>query len=311
VGGSSAASTVKQWIIHPAFRPVFDFHDLALVILTNRLSVAPARLLQISTNPVGVLATFVGFGAEVDANGVATVQGQRLAANNVIDSVDLKAGWLITDFDSPSGNTSSVGDRTPVALEGTTAVGDSGAPLFVDFGSGPVVLGVLWGGYNPFGLDSTYGDVSLWTDIAVEENREFVSDYMLRLVPEPTQVLPCALAFGLFCVAGVLRRCQFARDGVHTERSNALEPSPPHNSSHEFAFSSLMNCARSVERMSMTKNKVAEDSITITVTTKGLLALAADAIACAEKACREERQKHFCQKAVRYLRPILEGRSIS
>jgi subtilase-type serine protease len=54
-------------------------------------------------------------------------------------------------------------------LEGGTAGGDSGGPVFVQTAAGLVQIGTLTGGFNPLNLanPSIYGDISLWTPLAL------------------------------------------------------------------------------------------------------------------------------------------------
>jgi outer membrane autotransporter protein len=54
-------------------------------------------------------------------------------------------------------------------LEGGTAGGDSGGPVFVQTAAGLVQIGTLTGGFNPLNPanPSIYGDISLWTPLAL------------------------------------------------------------------------------------------------------------------------------------------------
>jgi outer membrane autotransporter protein len=53
------------------------------------------------------------------------------------------------------------------SLEGGTAPGDSGGPVFIQTAAGLVQIGALQGGFNPFGnmVEGEYGDVSGWTPL--------------------------------------------------------------------------------------------------------------------------------------------------
>ena len=44
-------------------------------------------------------------------------------------------------------------------LEGTTAAGDSGGPVFADFGKGPEVVGLVCWGVNPANPSNPYGSL--------------------------------------------------------------------------------------------------------------------------------------------------------
>jgi subtilase-type serine protease len=52
-------------------------------------------------------------------------------------------------------------------LEGGTAPGDSGGPVFIQTAAGLVQIGELQGGFNNFGPDGQYGDVSGWTPLSL------------------------------------------------------------------------------------------------------------------------------------------------
>ena len=52
-------------------------------------------------------------------------------------------------------------------LEGGTAGGDSGGPVFIQTAAGLVQIGELSGGVNPVNQPSEYGDISAWTPLAL------------------------------------------------------------------------------------------------------------------------------------------------
>nr|MCU0244961.1 PEP-CTERM sorting domain-containing protein [Bryobacter sp.] len=94
------------------------------------------------------------------------------------------------------------GSSTPLALEGITGPGDSGSGLWVDFGSGPVITGVLFGGYNPFGDNNEYGDLSIFNWLGSSANRSWLESNGVTdgSVPEPGTVFAGVglLAFALY-----------------------------------------------------------------------------------------------------------------
>jgi outer membrane autotransporter protein len=71
----------------------------------------------------------------------------------------------------PNNNVNNVFNLTvPTSpLEGGTAGGDSGGPVFVQTAAGLVQIGELNGGFNPVNPNnpSQYGDISLWTPLAL------------------------------------------------------------------------------------------------------------------------------------------------
>ena len=157
--------------------------DLALLNLSAPINTVTPATLGFALNPTGMDAVMLGYGYQGTGTADFNTIGTRRAAENVID---VTGGTLLTDFDSPAGDTSSFGPATPRFLEGTTAPGDSGGPLFAMVGSDAYLVGVLHGGYNPFGPDSWYGDVSIYTAINSTANRTFLAANGLVAVPEPT-----------------------------------------------------------------------------------------------------------------------------
>src|SRR6516162_6042443 len=67
----------------------------------------------------------------------------------------------------PNNNLNNVFNLTvPTSpLEGGTAGGDSGGPVFIQTAAGLVQIGELFGGFNPVGLPSRYGAVSIWSPL--------------------------------------------------------------------------------------------------------------------------------------------------
>lgn len=76
-------------------------------------------------------------------------------------------------------------------LEGSTGAGDSGGPVIVDFndGVGPVIVGDLNGGFNPFGAFSEYGDVSIWARLGNSVNQTLLASHGIVPIPEPSAFL--------------------------------------------------------------------------------------------------------------------------
>ena len=78
--------------------------------------------------------------------------------------------FLLAQFRDPlsPNNPNSFGLTVPTSpLEGGTAPGDSGGPVFIQTAAGLVQIGALQGGVNPVGNDSEYGDVSAWTPLSL------------------------------------------------------------------------------------------------------------------------------------------------
>jgi hypothetical protein len=67
----------------------------------------------------------------------------------------------------PNNNLNNVFNLTvPTSpLEGGTAAGDSGGPVFIQTAAGLVQISELFGGFNPVGPPSRYGALSFWSPL--------------------------------------------------------------------------------------------------------------------------------------------------
>ncbi len=136
---------------------------------------------------------FVGYGLNGTGSSghEGTRDGERWAADNTIDAYsvgDNASGsnfLYYADFDNPVGtantlqnfNVTSSSDM--LALEGSTAGGDSGGPLFVLRDDEWVIAGVLSGGLvgGVLPYDSSYGAISFWTGFKSTEAQSLLTDY--------------------------------------------------------------------------------------------------------------------------------------
>lgn len=177
-------------------------HDLAVLELEEPIDDVELMVLS-AQNPVGEVGTLVGYGDFGTGFGSSgAVDGRRRAAQNVIDvllpfgDTEDEIGTLEADFDHPSGTTNTLDDEfgvpsdaEPLPLEGTSAPGDSGGPLLVDFGNGYVQVGVVHAGFNPLSLTeddelaAAYGDISDWAPLLHPENIEFLNDNGIEVLP--------------------------------------------------------------------------------------------------------------------------------
>ena len=159
--------------------------DMAVLTLTNPInSVAPAQIFD--GDPTGLRGFAVGYGTQGTGNNhPSNLPGanDKLGAENIIDFV---GNTIEFDFDSPANNTSSYGGTSPLDLEGATAPGDSGSPLYAEFANGRFIVGILDGGFNPFGAGSEYGDISIYAPVTSNLNWLASQGIHSAAVPEPS-----------------------------------------------------------------------------------------------------------------------------
>jgi hypothetical protein len=187
---------VESVVVVPGWDATLRSLDVAVVTLTRSIDDVTLALIT-GLDPEGMEATGVGFGLTgvgTDVDFAAAVpDGVKRAFTNVIDLLDgddfRGTGAWLADFDSPSGDDNSLetvygaeSDAEPLPLEGNPGPGDSGGPLFVDFGDGPAVVGVASGGWHPesTGPDDNhagrYGTLAESAVLMVEDNIDFLRD---------------------------------------------------------------------------------------------------------------------------------------
>lgn len=152
--------TVGSIVVHPSF--LFGEHnDVAVVTLSAPVTgISPTAINTIGSPPHGSAGRIAGFGitkGTQDDSGIKRSGGVSTAGCNGQVPQSHHVCWL---YDKPLG---LPGDNS------NTCSGDSGGPLFVDFGGGDVVAGVTSGGFSASCLPS---DLSFDTDVYV--NRAFI-----------------------------------------------------------------------------------------------------------------------------------------
>jgi hypothetical protein len=173
--------------------------DLAIAKLTRSVTgVFPARLPSTDDDPLGERTVIAGFGTLVEGSSGTqdTSNKLRVGGENIIDrsvakvykasvAESQRGGVLGIDFDSSqaqhnvlvSGSSiellgSGNSDASPLSLEASTAVGDSGGPAFVKTNGSWRVHGVVSYGTT----DSTYGDVTIYTRLA--SHYDWIMDHL-------------------------------------------------------------------------------------------------------------------------------------
>jgi hypothetical protein len=163
--------SAAQWAYHSKWNgDLAAGYDIALVKLNSAPGIAPATRYT-GSSEVGAVGTSVGYGKTgTGLTGATTFDGLKRAGQNRIDQYYSTRSnrILVSDFDNPTNsNDSFYGSSTPLDLEYLIAPGDSGGGLFVDFGSGPQLVGVHSFGAARDGLiDSDYGDISGHTRVS-------------------------------------------------------------------------------------------------------------------------------------------------
>lgn len=179
--------------------------DIALLQLSTAETVVnPATINYSNTTEVGRVATHVGYGRTgTGLTGMNAPSGTKRAGNNVVDLdgnsvVGFNDKVLFEDFDSGSSGDNWSGSMTPQNLEYLIASGDSGGPMFIDFGSGEVVAGVHSFISSVDGnTDADYGDIA--GSIRVSSYSTWISSTMSTndpIAPELTSWVSWLLLLG-------------------------------------------------------------------------------------------------------------------
>lgn len=238
LGGVAYPAMGGAWHQHPSWRaaPMVSASqgwDIALVQLALPVVGIDPAILYAGDRELGSDVILGGFGlAGTSETGPrSNLLPNFFAARNQIDRVLAlegddhgPGGLLAIDFDSGSEEHNALSgdmvfdvegraiegpyggdvrarssEASPVFLEGTSALGDSGGPAFADFGEGLQVVGLVSWSVNPTAplapYNSNNGDVAHFT--RVSPFNEWIQDTMS--IPEPQAlilVLVAVLVFG-------------------------------------------------------------------------------------------------------------------
>lgn len=168
--------SVQSSILPDGSGSLLDGGDVSIHVLNSSVPAniaEPMRLIDETDDLEGMLAVTLGYGYNglgSSGHGFSS-DGRRWGGENIIDAYGSPASnsgtnIISTDFDNGTGgaNTIPSSSSTPLEFEATTAPGDSGGPVLVQFGSEWVIAGVLSGGTSS---TSVYGDISWWTGTAI------------------------------------------------------------------------------------------------------------------------------------------------
>lgn len=144
--------------------------DVALFRLPRPVKSATAFGLSSLQTPEGAVITSVGYGLTGSGfTGAVSLDGNRRGGYNTVDYVDDVT--LRYDFDSPFRNTSVLGSPTPLALEFSAALGDSGCPMLLPSRNGTgarafYLVGVCSGGLVSGRNSGAYGSVTVFARVS-------------------------------------------------------------------------------------------------------------------------------------------------
>jgi len=168
--------TVQSSILPAGPGSLLDGGDVSIHVLNSSVPAniaEPVRLIDETNDLEGMVCATLGYGWNgLGSSGHGgTSDGFRWGGENIIDAYGSPASQggsniISTDFDNGTGgaNTIPSSSSTPLEFEATTAPGDSGGPVMVQFGGEWVIAGVLSGGTTS---TSVYGDISWWTGSAI------------------------------------------------------------------------------------------------------------------------------------------------
>jgi outer membrane autotransporter protein len=178
---------VTSFVRHPGFvgGPGFNPNDVAVISLAQPITtISPVTIAGVVPAPGTVLVS-AGYGF----NGTGTfccnpIDNKRrnmtielgAYANSVLGVPLSTQPFLLAQFRDPL-DPNSTQPTNPAnvfnlvvptsPLEGGTAGGDSGGPVFIQTAAGLVQIGELFGGVNFFGFPSEYGALSAWTPLTL------------------------------------------------------------------------------------------------------------------------------------------------
>ncbi len=175
-GSPDFTATVQSSILPDGNGSLLDGGDVSIHFLNSSVPAniaEPMRLIDETNDLEGMVAATLGYGFNglgSSGHGFSS-DGRRWGGENIIDrygtpSNSSGTNIISTDFDNGTSgaNTIPTSNSTPLEFEATTAPGDSGGPVLVQFGNEWVIAGVLSGGTTS---TSVYGDISWWTGTAV------------------------------------------------------------------------------------------------------------------------------------------------
>ena len=217
--GLAAPSTLTFFLQHAGFFPVasitinpsYEFgagSDIAILKLATPVSrVAPSPINTTEAPPVGTAGTIVGFGISVDTSGDSGVKQAGKVVTARCTTPIPNSTHVCWNFVGPLGTPGS---------NSNTCNGDSGGPLFINFGSGDQVAGLTSGG-EPGCLPNSWS----WDDSVFNDRVWVQTEAGADLDNTTCGALPQAGSTGsqITAASGVLRP-------THTEGRSTFQVPP-------------------------------------------------------------------------------------
>ncbi len=193
---------VEEFITHPDWNgDVRDGNDLALARLAEPVFDVMPSDWYTGSDELNRIGVSVGFGRTgTGLTGQSQSAGVKRAAETMIESVG--SGSPFTPPHPPDDTLEYVfyspEDNDVRPLEGMAAQGDSGGPVFIDFGDGFLIAGI-----HSFLWNVDEGDLATYGDAVVSTRVAAYDDWIMASIPEPrfSGVLGGSLALALVLLA--------------------------------------------------------------------------------------------------------------
>ena len=140
---------VIEATVHPKYSENPTDFNIAVLRIANTDAATPFSPLYRGRSELGRTAVLVGLGqGGTGVTGGVGSGGTKRAAQNVIHALawpgqENRGRLLIADFTRPDSRSVPTGSSPALRYEGFPTVGDSGGGVFIDFGRGPELVGVI------------------------------------------------------------------------------------------------------------------------------------------------------------------------
>jgi outer membrane autotransporter protein len=166
---------ITSYVRNPGFNVANFENDTAVISLAQPITTIRSVTIAGLVPASGTVLVSAGYGANGTGTNCCNPTDNKRRNMTVefgaYEPVALFGGtqpFLQAQFRDPlsPNNPNTFGLTVPTSpLEGGTAVGDSGGPVFIQTAEGLVQIGVLSAGFNNFGPAGEYGDIGVWTPL--------------------------------------------------------------------------------------------------------------------------------------------------